>query len=219
MKQILFKLFKLATIAVLIPIIIILISNIIIEQSTQGKTYATTANIPKNKVGLVLGTAKFLNNGTINLYFKYRIAATVKLYKSGKIEYVLISGDNSRKEYDEPTDFKNELIANGIPEDKIYLDYAGFRTLDSVVRAKKVFGQNKLTVISQEFHNERAIYLAKKNNIEAVGFNAQDVSNRYGFKVKIREYLARTKVFVDILFGVQPKYLGEKIKVGTINHE
>lgn len=214
MKQKLFKLFKMAVIAVLIPIAIIFIANVIIELSTEGKTFVNTSEIPENKVGLVLGTSKFLNNGkTINLYFKYRIEATMKLYKAGKIDFVLVSGDNSRTEYDEPTDFMNELIAHGIPENKIFLDYAGFRTLDSVVRAKKIFGQNELTIISQEFHNERAIFLAKKHDIKAVGFNAQDVSTRYGIKVQIREYFSRTKVFIDILFGVQPKFLGEAIEI------
>ena len=213
MKQKILKLFKLAVLAVLIPLVIIAIANIAIELGTQGKTYANTSEIPPNKVGLVLGTAKFLKNGTVNLYFKYRIEATVKLYKAGKIEFVLVSGDNRKKDYDEPTDFMNELIANGIPESKIFLDYAGFRTLDSVVRAKKVFGQNSLTFISQEFHNERAIYLAQQNDMTTVGFNAKDVSKRYGIKVKIREYLARTKVFVDILFGVAPKFLGEPIEI------
>jgi SanA protein len=209
----LFKWLKMLSLFILIPLLMILISNVLIEFETQGKTYASSKSIPKNKVGLVLGTAKTLRNGNINLYFKYRIEATVKLYQANKIEFILISGDNSRSEYDEPTDFMNELIANGIPENKIFLDYAGFRTLDSVVRAKKIFGQNSFTVISQEFHNERAIYLATKNDIKAVGFNAQDVSRRYGIKVKIREYLARTKVFVDILFGVQPKFLGEAIEI------
>ena len=105
--------------------------------------------IKKNKVGLVLGTAKVLQNGRLNLYFKYRIEATVALYKEGKIEFVLVSGDNSVKGYDEPTDFKDELVKRGIPPEKIFLDYAGFRTLDSVIRAKEIFGQEQITIISQ----------------------------------------------------------------------
>lgn len=213
MKQKILKLFKMAIIAVLIPVAIIAIANIAIELGTRGKTYADTSKIPKNKVGLVLGTAKRLKSGNINKYFEYRIAATAKLYKAGKIDFVLVSGDNGRTEYDEPTDFKDELVKNGIPEEKIFLDYAGFRTLDSVVRAKKIFGQNSLTIISQEFHNERAIYLAQKHDIKAVGFNAQDATLRYGIKVRIREYFSRTKVFIDILFGVQPKFLGEEIEI------
>lgn len=155
-----------------------------------------------------------LSNGMLNFYFKYRVEAVTELYKHGKIEFVLVSGDNGNKEYDEPTDFKNELIKNGIPASKIYLDYAGFRTLDSVVRAKKIFGLEKITIISQQFHNERAIYLAEKNNILAIGYNAKDLDGRYGARVKAREYLARTKVFLDLLFGVKPKYLGEQIEIG-----
>lgn len=168
----------------------------------------------KNKVGLVLGTSKYLTDGRINLYFKYRIDATVDLFKTGKIDYVLVSGDNSSENYDEPTDFKNELIKRGIPENRIYLDYAGFRTLDSVVRAKKNFGQDNITIISQQFHNERAIYLAEKHGINAIGFNAKDIDGKYGIKVKLREFLARTKAFLDIIFKVEPKFYGKKIKIG-----
>ena len=197
----------------LLPVIIIFIANYTIEKNAKDKTFTDVSKIKKNKVGLVLGTSKLLKSGRVNLYFKYRITATVELYKNGKIDFVLVSGDNGNKDYDEPTDFKQELIKKGIPAHKIFLDYAGFRTLDSVVRAKEIFGQENLTIISQEFHNERAIYLAKKNGITAVGFNAKDVSGKNGIKTKVREYFARTKVFLDILFGVKPKFLGEKIEI------
>lgn len=196
-----------------LPLLLIIISNYSIEKNAQNKTFSDVELVQKNKVGLVLGTSKMLTNGRVNLYFQYRIQATVKLFKKGKIDFVLVSGDNSNKNYDEPTDFKEELIKLGIPAEKIFLDYAGFRTLDSVVRAKEIFGQKNITVISQQFHNERAIYLAEKHGINAVGFNAKDVSARYGFKVQLREYLARTKVFVDILFDVQPHFLGEQILI------
>ena len=142
---------------------------------TRNQVFDNLESIPKNKVGLVLGTAKHMTDGTINLYYKYRIDATVELYKAGKIEYVLVSGDNSTKYYDEPSTFKQDLIAKGIPENRIYLDYAGFRTLDSVVRAKEIFGQTSITFISQKFHNQRAIYIANDYDIDAVGYNAKDV--------------------------------------------
>jgi len=196
-----------------LPLILVLVSNYLIEKQAENKTYSDSSKIKKNKVGLVLGTSKILKNGMVNLYFEYRVEAAVELYKKGKIDFVLVSGDNGNKEYDEPTDFKNELIKYGIPESKIFLDYAGFRTLDSVVRSKEVFGQENITVISQQFHNERAIYLAERNGIRAIGFNAKDIAGRYGMKVKIREYLARTKVFIDIIFGVRPKFLGTKIEI------
>ncbi|MBR08657.1 MAG: protein SanA [Rickettsiales bacterium] len=203
----------LALFILFLPFILVIYSNHLIENASHDKTYLESEKIPYNKVGLVLGTSKYLQNGNINLYFRYRIDATVALYKQDKIEYVLVSGDNGNKDYDEPTDFKNELIKKGIPEDKIYLDYAGFRTLDSVVRAKEIFGQTQLTIISQRFHNERAIYLAEKFGINAIGFNAQDVNYQYGFKTRTREYFARTKAVFDILFGIDPKFLGKKIEV------
>jgi len=197
----------------LFSIIMIIASNYSIESYAKNKTYFDVSKIKKNKVGLVLGTAKKSRKGNPNLYFKYRINATVKLYKEKKVDFILVSGDNNNKQYDEPNDFKDELVKKGIPKDKIFLDYAGFRTLDSVVRAKKIFGLTELTIISQQFHNERAIYLAKVNGMKAIGFNAKDVSGRSGLKVKTREYLARTKVFVDIAFGVEPKFLGERVRI------
>lgn len=197
----------------IIPIAFVFIANNSIEKNAEGKTFSNASKIKKNKVGLVLGTSKILKNGRINLYFKYRINATVELYNKGKIDFVLVSGDNGNKNYDEPTDFKNELIKKGIPENRIFLDYAGFRTLDSVIRAKEIFEQTSITVISQKFHNERAIYLAEKNGISAIGFNARDVSRKYGLKTQIREYFARAKAYFDILFKVKPKFLGKKIKI------
>ncbi|MEM7183418.1 MAG: ElyC/SanA/YdcF family protein [Spirochaetota bacterium] len=184
-----------------------------VSNATRNKLYRSVKKIPYNRVGLLLGTIKTLPNGRINLYYIYRIHAASKLYHSHKIDYILVSGDNSRKTYDEPTTIKKDLQAKGIPENRIYLDYAGFRTLDSVVRAQKVFGQNKFTVISQRFHNERAVFLASRNNIQAIGFNAKDVTVFYGLKTKIRERFARVKMFLDILFGIRPKFLGKKITI------
>lgn len=135
------------------------------------------------------------------------------LFKAEKIEFILISGDNGRQGYNEPEAFKKVLVERGIPAERIFLDYAGFRTLDSVIRAREIFGLEEFTIISQQFHNERAIYIAQKNGINAIGFNAQDVSDYNGFKTKVREYLARTKLFVDIFLGTTPKFLGEKIEI------
>ena len=138
--------------------------------------------------------------------------ATQKLYKAGKIDYVLISGDHGRKEYNEPQMFKDDLVELGIPASKIYLDYAGFRTLDSVVRCKEIFGQSEITIISQKFHNERALFIAQQKGINAVAYNARSVGNRYGWKVQVREVLARANMMLDLfLFNKQPRFLGEKI--------
>lgn len=212
-KTKLFKYTKRLTILAFTIVAFAVLSNYIIINNAKDKTFSKIENTPKNKVGLVLGTSKFTNGNRINLYYKYRLEAAVTLYKIGKIEYILISGDNSRKGYDEPSNFKNDLIAKGIPEDKVYLDYAGFRTLDSMVRAKKIFGLTEITIISQKFHNERAIYLANKNNINAIAYNAKNITGRYGLKTNLREYLAKTKAVLDVVFNVQPKFLGKKIDI------
>jgi len=198
---------------ILFLLTVVFLPFFIIKMFSKNEVYNDLNKIPKNRVGVVLGTSKKIKNGSVNLYFKYRIDAVVKLYKAHKIEFILVSGDNATKYYNEPRDFKKELIKRGIPSNKIFLDFAGFRTLDSVLRAYKVFGQKSFTIVSQKFHNERAVFIAKLNGINAIGFNAKDVSMRYGFKVHLREYLARTKVFVDILFNVQPKFLGKKITI------
>ncbi|WP_244140746.1 vancomycin high temperature exclusion protein [Kaistella flava (ex Peng et al. 2021)] len=184
-----------------------------IENATEDYVTSTINKLPKEKVGLVLGTSKTLKNGNKNLYFSYRIDAAVELYKSGKISYIIVSGDNSTKNYNEPEDMQNELIARGIPKTKIFLDFAGLRTLDSVVRAKEIFGQDSYIIISQRFHNERAVFIAQKKGIKAYGYNAKDVNKQAGFKTNLREYFARTKVFWDLFFGVDPKFGGSKVVI------
>lgn len=195
-------------------LLLLIFSNYTIAQTAKNKTFSSTSQIKKNKVGLLLGTAKYYKTGGINLYFKYRIDAAVELYKSGKIDYILVSGDNSTVYYNEPMTFKKELIKRGIPAEVIYLDYAGFRTLDSVIRAKEIFEQEEITIISQQFQNERAIYIAESKGIKAIGFNAKDMEGTNGIKVKFREYFARTKAFMDIVFNVQPRFYGEKVPIG-----
>ncbi|RLK00314.1 SanA/YdcF family protein [Tenacibaculum discolor] len=197
----------------LLIVITIYTSNKVIIKNSEEKLFNTTETIPKNKVGLLLGTVKYLSDGRVNLYYQFRLNAAVELYKAKKIDFILVSGDNGSEGYDEPTDFKNDLIKAGIPEDKIYLDYAGFRTLDSVVRIKEIFGQTSVTIISQQFHNERALYLANHFEIDAIGYNAKGVSGKKAIKVQLREYLARVKVFIDILFNIEPKFLGEPIQI------
>jgi len=186
--------------------VVVLVCNLIVNRSVAGHTFEDIAAIPENKVGLVLGTSPTLSNGKSNYYFTYRMDAAAELYKAGKILYVLVSGDNHRASYNEPEEMKKALMERGVPEGAIYLDYAGFRTLDSVIRAKKIFGQDRITIISQKFHNERAIYLASWYHIEAVGYNAKDVRIKAGLKTKVREWFARVKVFMDLLFHKQPRF-------------
>ena len=207
------KITKWGIVSFLLLILFVWANDAWVEVKVQKSIYSSIDSVPYNRVGLLLGTSKKLSNGHLNLYYKYRLDATVKLYKAGKINFILVSGDNHRKGYDEPTSMKEDLVKRGIPENKIYLDYAGFRTLDSVVRSKEIFGQSKITIISQQFHNERALFIAKRKGFDAVAFNAKNVSRRYGFKVRVREYLARVKMILDLTFGKKPKFLGEQIEI------
>lgn len=195
--------------------ILIVIADRAVSRFANPFCYDSVDAIPANQVGLLLGTGKFTRSGKVNEHYTYRLDACEKLFRAGKIQFVLVSGDNSRRSYDEPTAFKQDLVTCGIPAEKIYLDYAGFRTLDSVVRAREIFGLTHFTVISQRFHNQRAIYLARKKGIEAIGFNAQDATAFNGFKTKLREKFARAAAFCDLyLFHTKPKFLGQQIAIG-----
>ncbi|WP_339628482.1 ElyC/SanA/YdcF family protein [uncultured Maribacter sp.] len=207
------KIIKILGTLSLVLLLVILTCNFIISSTTEDKTYSDINTIPPNRVGLVLGTSNRISNGSSNPYYTYRIDATVALYKAGKIKFILVSGDNGSIYYNEPNTIKKDLIKSGIPEQVIYLDYAGFRTLDSMVRAKYIFGLDNVTVISQKFHNERAIYIAEQKGLKAIGFNAQDLSTSQGFKVRFREYLARVKVFIDMILNTQPKFYGATVEI------
>jgi SanA protein len=181
--------------------------------ASRGRLFSEADEVPETTVGLVFGTTDRVN-GRENLYFRYRIDAAVRLWKAGKLKTLIVSGDNRSQYYNEPEKMKQALVDRGLPADRIVCDYAGLRTLDSVVRAKAIFGASKILVISQKFQNERAIYLALANGIDARGFNARDVETQGGTKTKIREIGARVKMWLDVNFlDTQPAHLGEKVEL------
>jgi SanA protein len=186
------------------------VANIAIVRFSKTYLYDSVSKVPSKRFALLLGTSKMTAKGKKNEYFFNRIDAVVSLYRNGKINYILISGDNSSSDYNEPQDMKDELIKRGLPAEIIFLDYAGFRTLDSIIRAKEIFGIDDFIIVSQKFHNQRAVYLARKNNIQAIAYNAKEVKAKMGFLTQVREFFAKDKVFVDFLFRVKPKILGEK---------
>ena len=167
-----------------------------ISHQARAYCYADTRNVPFETVGLVLGCAPQRPDGRVNPYFQHRVKAAADLFKSGKVKYLLVSGDHGRREYDEPTAMRTALIKAGVPAANITLDYAGFRTLDSVVRAKEVFGLSSFVVVSQRFQNERAIFIARANGIQAIGYDAADVAGLGGAKIRAREVLARMRAVV-----------------------
>ncbi len=213
MKKLIKKAVQLFLLLLVAGIVFIAWANYSMKRNTEDFLFSNVAEIPETKTALLLGTSKTLGNGQPNAYFYNRILAAAELYRSGKIQYLIVSGDNSRKDYNEPEDMQKALMERGVPEDRIFLDFAGFRTLDSVVRAKEIFGQHKIIIVSQQFHNERAVFLAQQNGMEAYGFNAEDVNQYAGFKTNVREYLAKTKAYLDLITGVEPKFGGKKIQI------
>jgi SanA protein len=183
--------------------------------TAQGRCYSNINEVPSRYLGVVLGCAKKIGRYQ-NEFFNTRVKAAAELYHAGKVQFLLVSGDNHRNGYDEPTDLKEALIKKGVPADHIYCDYAGLRTLDSIVRAHRVFGQSDFTIISQRFHNERALYIARRSGIrDVVAFNADDVMKDWMVKMYLREIPARIKAVLDVeVLKTKPKFLGKKVPVG-----
>lgn len=189
-------------------------ANVRVSRAAKGLCYSSTDDLPYRPVALLLGTSRLGRKGNPNPYFDNRIEACAELYHAGKISKVLVSGDNCRRGYNEPADMRLALLAAGVPDSCIVLDYAGFRTYDSMVRAKRVFCQDTLTVISQQWHNERALYIARRIGIDAVAYNADDIASRpTRLRLTVREWLARTKMTVDLLFMRDPRFLGEPMAI------
>ena len=189
----------------------VIITGVWIDCKTRDFIFSDISGLRADKTGLLLGTSPFMKGGGNNPFFENRIDAAVELYNSGKIRNIIVSGDNRSPYYNEPEEMRRRLVKRGIPADRIYLDYAGLRTLDSVVRCGEVFGQKSFTVISQHFHNQRAVFLARAKGYDAIGFNAKDVGYQEGFKTRFREYFARLAAIGDLLICKEPRSLGEKI--------
>ncbi len=195
-------------------VILVVFSNYYIIRSAADKIYSSPELLPKNNTGLVLGTSQYLRGGGVNPYFRNRIDAAAELFKLGKIRNLIVSGDNSLVSYNEPQRMMEALVEREIPADRIFLDYAGFRTLDSVIRAKLVFGQESLTVITQQFHAQRALFIAEHHDIVAVAYTAGDVGGTLGGRVLFRELFAKVKAVLDIhLFHASPRFLGDPIEI------
>lgn len=184
-----------------------------IKSDAESRIYSNLADLPECKVGLVLGCAP-------NIYFYHRVDAACKAYEAGKIQFILVSGDNHISTYDEAGSMKKALIALGVPEERVICDYAGFSTIDSIVRAREVFGQQKVTVISQKFHVQRALFIAKRKQLDAIGFCAPDVEVSIGAPTQLREAFARVKTILDLyLLHRQPRFLGDPVIIDTESPE
>ncbi len=192
----------------LVSIVWILLNYQWVTLSEQSSAFDDTHTIEHNTVGIVLGTSPLVDDGRKNRFFENRIIAAVRLYKVGKVDKLLVSGSNDGNTYDEGRLMTNALIAQGVPKDAIYSDNAGFRTLDSILRARDVFKLNKFTVISQPFHNHRALYIAHHFGINAIAYNAENSEGWDNARALLREHGARILMMLDLyLLDTKPKVL------------
>ena len=187
---------------------------------TRDHIYASPDDLRPARAGLVLGSARLARNYVGNPFFRHRIEAAARLFKAGKVEYLIVSGNQARGGrprggYDEPADMRDALIAEGVPADRIYRDYAGFRTLDSVLRAKEIFGQDRVIVVSQHFHLARALFLARTRGLDDDGFEAEDVPLRFGVSTHLREIGARVRAVWDAWRRREPRFHGRPVALGV----
>ena len=194
-----------------VVLLLIIVLNAWIVISTSSQVYDNIDDLPSKKVGLVLGTSHKLLNGDSNQFFHQRIDLAVQLYKAGKVKHLIVSGDNATKYYNEPLNMRNALIAKGVPSEAISRDFAGFRTLDSIVRCKLIFDQEDITVITQTFHSYRALFIGNHHNMKMSAFVSEDLPFLTSMYVEVRELLARTVAVWDLfIVDKMPKFLGEK---------
>ncbi|CBL45015.1 Putative SanA protein [gamma proteobacterium HdN1] len=195
--------------------IVLFLCDFSVSASTQSAIKTQIGEVPEHSVVVVLGTSWRLPSGKVNPYYKARVDAVDQLYRAGKVQAVVVSGDNATPQYNEPRKLRKDLIARGIPAGMITMDFAGFRTLDSVVRAREVFRLDHFVVVSQRFQIERALYIAKAHQIDAIGFVAKDPQT-FGWRVRSREVFARFLAVLDVtILNTAPRFLGPKVDVPT----
>lgn len=192
-------------------VLVVMATNIWIVQSTQEKVFCDYDSIADNSVALVLGTSSLLSSGEPNPYFNNRMKTAADLYQLGKVKHFIVSGDNRTRYYNEPMVMQRALLKLGVPSSAITLDYAGLRTLDSIVRSKEIFGQQEITIITQSFHCYRALFISNFYGIDAVAYVANDPAQVNSKLIHWREYFARTKAVLDLyVLQTAPHHLGVK---------
>lgn len=193
------------------------LSNWWILSANSDRLIEDQSSLPECDVALVLGTSARLSDGRTNLHFESRMDAAAALYHAGKARHLLVSGDNRTIGYDEPTMMRIALKSRGVPDAKITSDFAGRRTLDSVVRAKQIFGLQRCIIVSQKYHNSRALEIARANGLDAWAWCAPEVVFRHSLRTECREVFARMGTLLDLyIWARKPQILGnpEPIRLG-----
>lgn len=193
---------------------LLIVADLWVRAVGASHSHDLASDVPETRVAVVLGCAERLADGRPNRFFRHRIEAAAELYRQGRVRGLIVSGDNRRKDYDEPGAMREALAAAGVPRDRIWCDYAGLRTLDSVFRARRIFGQDEFIVVSQRFHNERAVFLGRRLGLKVHGFNAADVPVAAAPTTYLREALARVKAVLDAtVLGTQPRHGGPPVEI------
>lgn len=189
----------------------VLACNVWVIQAANAYVYSSPAAIPANDVGLVLGTSPRSREGGNNAHFRGRVESALLLYNRGALRHLLLSGANPSERYNEPKAMYQMLADAGVPKADMTMDFAGFRTLDSVVRAREVFDLDRLTIISQRYHVYRAVFIARHFGMDAVAYAAPTLPRRRSRRTELREIFARVKAVIDLyVIGKQPRFLGDK---------
>jgi SanA protein len=205
------KIGKIFLFTVLLVTLAVLGINGWIINSTQNRIVSIDQLTSQDNVVLVLGTSKKLSDGSPNPFFENRIKTATFLFEKGFVSRFILSGDNRTRYYNEPFEMKKALIKAGVPDSIITLDFAGLRTLDSIVRTKEIFGQDKIVIITQPFHCYRALFISNYYNMDALAIAADEPNQENGWKVYIREYFARAKAVLDLyIFKTAPHHMGNK---------
>ena len=193
----------------------VLLANWWLIHSSATRIIADLDQLPANDVAIVLGTSRTIEHGRYrNPFFERRMDAAAQLYHAGKVRHLLLSGDNGRKDYDEPAWMRDALLARGVPAAALTLDCAGFRTLDTMARARAVFGQTKVTVVTDDFHLPRALFLARVHGLDAVGFPSAHVPDAWSKTTRLREVGSRVKACLDVyVLRTQPKFYGPPVVI------
>lgn len=205
LRKIIFCIFAI----IVVFVSVIALCDVTVSRNASDKTYDNVDSIPHRKIGMILGTSPISTwNGRRNYYFDHRIKAGAELYKAGKVDWLVVSGGdyrNTENGYDEPVAMRDSLMKQGIDSTRIILDYDGTRTLNSIAKMRDVYCQDSVIIISQKYHNERALYQAKHLGIDAIGFNARTPGKRTSWwRNRGREVLARVKLFIDVARGLHP---------------
>lgn len=196
------KLLIFVMIMIAIGLFVVIACQIVVKHAAKGRMYDDLKEIPHREIGLLLGTNPLGRSGRPNQFYLRRIDATVAMYEAGKVDRIIISGARRGDAYDETAAMREALVNRGVPDSILTLDGEGFRTIASIKRAKEVFGADSLTIISQQFHNERALFMAQHNGMDAIAYNAANTSSRrWKVIMTLRECLARVKAVFEVMRG------------------